>query len=109
MAKCKKFGDGGMLKGADAGVDNARRKLPSEDIADLEKAPQPNIIDRATTAVKGLGKRLKDNVMGTEKQNEEAQERLNKAGKFAKGGKVSSASSRGDGCAQRGKTRGRMV
>lgn len=29
--------------------------------------------------------------------------------KMAKGGKVSSASSRGDGCAQRGKTRGRMV
>jgi hypothetical protein len=29
--------------------------------------------------------------------------------KMAKGGKVSSASSRGDGCAQRGKTKGRMV
>ena len=29
--------------------------------------------------------------------------------KKAKGGKVSSASSRGDGCAQRGKTKGRMV
>jgi hypothetical protein len=37
---------------------------------------------------------------------------MKKGGKvkaFAKGGKVSSASSRGDGCAQRGKTRGRMV
>jgi hypothetical protein len=30
-------------------------------------------------------------------------------GEFKKGGKVSSASSRADGCAQRGKTRGRMV
>jgi hypothetical protein len=29
--------------------------------------------------------------------------------KKAKGGKISSASSRADGCAQRGKTRGRMV
>jgi len=29
--------------------------------------------------------------------------------KFAKGGKVSSASARADGCAQRGKTRGMMV
>ena len=28
---------------------------------------------------------------------------------FAKGGKVASASKRADGCAQRGKTRGRMV
>jgi hypothetical protein len=31
------------------------------------------------------------------------------APKMKKGGSVSSASSRGDGCAQRGKTRGRMV
>ena len=29
--------------------------------------------------------------------------------KMAKGGSVSSASSRADGCAQRGKTKGRMV
>lgn len=29
--------------------------------------------------------------------------------KMAKGGSVSSASSRADGCAQRGKTRGKMV
>lgn len=29
--------------------------------------------------------------------------------KYAKGGSVSSASSRADGCAQRGKTKGRMV
>jgi hypothetical protein len=29
--------------------------------------------------------------------------------KYKKGGKVSSASSRGDGIAQRGKTKGRMV
>jgi hypothetical protein len=37
---------------------------------------------------------------------------MKKGGKvkaFAKGGSVSSASSRGDGCAQRGKTRGRMM
>lgn len=106
MAKCKKYESGGMLKGVDAGLDNARRKLPSEDIADLEKAPQPNIIDRATTAVKGLGKRLKDNVMGTEEQNAAAEERLKKAGKFAKGGSVrSSASKRADGIAIRGRTR----
>ena len=36
---------------------------------------------------------------------EEGPEELN----FKKGGKVSSASSRGDGCAQRGKTKGRFV
>lgn len=32
-----------------------------------------------------------------------------KVKKMAKGGKVSSASKRGDGCAQRGKTKGRFV
>ena len=32
-----------------------------------------------------------------------------KINRFNKGGKVSSASSRADGCAQRGKTRGKMI
>jgi hypothetical protein len=34
---------------------------------------------------------------------------VKKTKKYASGGSVSSASSRGDGCAQRGKTKGRMV
>jgi hypothetical protein len=45
--------------------------------------------------------------------NEAAREDGKKRGgsiqKYAKGGSVSSASSRADGCAQRGKTKGRMV
>ena len=67
-----------------------------------------------------LMKRLKDNIMGTPKQNEEAAERMrkmdeknpdssqakvNKALDMKSGGKVSSASKRADGCAIRGKTR----
>lgn len=67
-----------------------------------------------------LMKRLKDNIMGTPKQNEESAERMrkmdeknpdssqakvNKALGMKKGGKVSSASKRADGCAIRGKTR----
>ena len=60
--------------------------------------------ESAVEGVKGLGKRLKDNVMGTEKQNKEAAESLKRAG-YKKGGSVKSASARADGCAIRGKTR----
>ena len=69
--------------------------------------------------------KLKDNVMGTEEQNAAAEAReierarrnpegmeakFRKAtGKpFKSGGKVSSASKRADGCAQRGKTKGKV-
>lgn len=47
----------------------------------------------------------------TEKGYKEATrpDRLKKVLPFKAGGKVSSASSRADGCAQRGKTKGRMV
>jgi len=41
--------------------------------------------------------------MGTGKMNRDITKN------YKKGGKVSSASSRGDGCAQRGKTKGRMI
>lgn len=51
-----------------------------------------------------------------EKEAEEAERKkqsgMKKGGKvkkMASGGKVSSASSRADGCAQRGKTKGRMI
>ena len=71
-----------------------------------------------------LMKRLKDNVMGTAEQNKAAQDRMrkmdeknpdssqakvNKALGMKSGGKVSSASKRADGCAIKGKTKGRMV
>jgi hypothetical protein len=79
-------------------------------------------------AEKSLPTRLYENVMGTPEQNAEAQKRMderdkknpdtipakiNKAAKAItgkkKGGKISSASSRADGIAQRGKTRGRTL
>ena len=62
--------------------------------------------------VKAAGKKLYENVMGTPEQNRIAQEREDKikASKgMKKGGKVSSASKRGDGCCIKGKTKGRMV
>jgi hypothetical protein len=71
-----------------------------------------------------VGRRIKDKVMGTKEQNEESAERMrkmdeknpnssqakvNKALGMKKGGMVSSASKRADGCAIKGKTKGRMV
>jgi hypothetical protein len=93
--------------------------------AEEEKEPQRNIFQR-----------LKDNVMGTEEQNAKAKKEMaeqdaknpdttqakvnrmlkpeekKKGGKISSykaGGSVSSASKRADGCAIKGKTRGRMV
>jgi predicted Zn-dependent protease len=69
---------------------------------------------------KGVLQTLKEKVMGTEEQNQAAKERMrkmdekdpdstqakvNKALGMKKGGSVSSASKRADGCAIRGKTR----
>ena len=102
-----------------------KKKLPSEDISPLQKEPRKNLLDDATDTVKSIGKRLKDNVMGTKEQNaaaDAAEKRRAKAnpegneakfrkmmGKddgFKSGGSVrSSASKRADGCAIRGKTR----
>ena len=80
-----------------------------------------------------FAKKLYENVMGTPEQNEKAKKEMaeqdaknpdttqakvnrmidkikpSEPVKKAKGGMVSSASKRADGCAQRGKTRGRMV
>jgi hypothetical protein len=73
---------------------------------------------------KGVLQTLKDKVMGTEEQNRAAKERMrkmdekdpdstqakvNKALGMKKGGVVSSASKRADGCAIKGKTRGKIV
>ena len=89
-------------------------KLPQQ-IVD-EEATKENLADRAAMnkyvvePIKALGKKAYENVMGTKEQNDAAQARLDKAPtKKAKGGKVSSASKRADGIAQRGKTKGRYL
>ena len=113
-----------------------RKPLPSETIKEDKRAKAINegvkeaITSGAAAGPVGmlgsLAKRLKDNVMGTEEQNiaAEAREieraRRNPEGMEAKfrkatgkpfksGGKVSSASKRGDGCCVKGKTKGKMV
>jgi len=73
---------------------------------------------------KSLPRRMYEKVMGTPEQNEEAQKRMderdkknpdtipakiNRAAKAITGKKKGGYVSAADGCAQRGKTKGRMV
>jgi hypothetical protein len=57
---------------------------------------------------KGVGQNLPAPGSATEARKRRVEEAKKELG-MKKGGKVSSASKRADGCAQRGKTRGRMV
>ncbi len=83
--------------------------------------------DKLKTEEKSMLTRAKEYVLGTPEQNKKAAEemkaqdkknpdsvqaKINKATNYSgykKGGSVSSASSRADGCAKKGKTKGRMV
>ena len=101
-----------------------RDELPQDKVDRLER--QSNLETRESIAgpIRSFGKRLYENVMGTDAQNAQArqemsamdkknpestQAKVNKALGMKKGGNVSSASKRADGIAQRGKTKGRMV
>jgi hypothetical protein len=55
----------------------------------------------------GLG--LLPAVMSRDEQSDEEKRKKQMGASMKKGGKVSSASSRADGCAVKGKTKGRMV
>lgn len=80
------------------------RRQNEEDLANLNKY--------IVNPVKAAGKKLYENVMGTPEQNRIATEQMDKVKKpkgMKAGGKVSSASKRADGCATKGKTRGRFV
>jgi hypothetical protein len=83
--------------------------------------------DKLKTEEKSMLTRAKEYVLGTPEQNKKAAEemkaqdkknpdsvqaKINKATNYSgykKGGSVSSASKRADGCAVKGKTKGRMV
>lgn len=131
--KAKKYVEGGLAEALDE-YKPRRKPLPSETIKEDKRAKEINEAVRDSAiqgaspinAIASLAKRLKDNVMGTEEQNaaaeerEKARARANPEGNEAKfrrmmgkefksGGKVSSASKRADGCATKGKTRGRII
>lgn len=97
-------------------------------IAKEENEADKSAFSRYTTEpLKKAAKAVYEKVVGTPEQNKEAAERrraknaenpntfnakLDKAvgmGGYKKGGVVSSASKRADGCAQRGKTKGRIL
>ena len=131
MVKKMKYAEGGSIDDSD----KKRKPLPSETIKENKTAKDINEgikntilsgITGGASAIGSLGKRAYQNVMGTPEQNaaadarEAARARANPEGyeakfrdfvgeEYKKGGKVSSASKRGDGCAIRGKTKGRMV
>jgi hypothetical protein len=76
-------------------------------------AAMPELRDRILNVVTGEEdnsrdakiKKLEAEIAAGKKTKEQAQAEVG----MKKGGKVSSASKRADGCAQRGKTKGRMV
>ena len=136
MAKPKKYESGGLSEAEKYEDKSSKRKpLPSETIKENENAKATNEsikdvivggIAGAPGAIASLGKRAYENVMGTKAQNEaadareKARARANPSGpeakfrdaigaEYKKGGKVSSASKRADGCAVRGKTKGRYL
>ena len=71
--------------------------LPLRDYKSLRKTDMPAVNAAA-------------DVVRKDKEQREPYEKMNAAGDtFKKGGKVSSASIRGDGCATKGKTKGRII
>lgn len=84
----------------------ASRKLMAEGIEgekDIFSRMMPTMAKAARDDMR-QAKRMRESVPERAREGEA----YNEAG-YAKGGKISSASSRADGCAQRGKTKGRMV
>lgn len=103
MKKTKKYAMGGLtgggLEGIKTAVDNtigAINNLNSTVVGDGSPASSPSFASGNVNPVGGKTP-LNENLGAL------------KVGGYKKGGMVSSASKRGDGCAQRGKTRGRMV
>jgi hypothetical protein len=119
---------------------DAKKAGKDYDTADIENVRKAGLMSKQEIdrdfPKPGLMQRLKDNVMGTEAQNERARKEMaeqdaknpdttqakvnrmlkpeekKKGGKISSykaGGKVSSASKRADGCAVKGKTRGKIV
>ena len=108
-------------------------ELPQELVDRIARKENMEDREMIMSPLRKLGQRIKDNVMGTEEQNAAAKARMakedeespdtvqakvnrminkKKGGKvscYKSGGSVSSASKRGDGCAIKGKTKGRFV
>ena len=86
----------------------AANKLTDKDFGSLENIQRRKA---AMDTVKSIPSAIGDYVssLGAREQKHGTYVKDGKVVKYAKGGSVSSASSRGDGCAQRGKTKGRYL
>jgi len=86
----------------------ARNKLTDKDFNSLGNIQRRKA---AVDTVKSIPSAIGDYVssLGAREQKHGTYVKDGKVVKYAKGGSVSSASSRGDGCAQRGKTKGRYL
>ncbi|MFZ9759655.1 MAG: hypothetical protein ACO3CJ_09425, partial [Burkholderiaceae bacterium] len=88
-----------------------QRELDAE-IADIPKREAASELQRETSrggkppASSGFGPKL---TFLTPERLSKSREAMGGSADYKKGGKVSSASARADGCAQRGKTRGKIV
>jgi len=106
-----------MGKQAAKEADEIPRYTQSKSFKDLEKAqknsgPEAAIRDMEKGAAVALGSSLVGATgKSSLKEKEEAPPSKEESGEkeYRRGGKVSSASSRADGCAVKGKTKGRMV
>ena len=76
---------------------------------DLREAVRSGKEKTLGTKLQEFGGRFKRALMTGRPQGGEGMKKGGKVKKYASGGSVSSASKRADGCAQRGKTKGRMV
>ena len=95
----------------DKEIDKARaRKAEAEEFKD-KRTPKSPLIQQAEMAkIRDILSKPRGGVGGAG-MGDVGVKGIGKKSKldYAKGGKISSASKRADGCAQRGKTRGRMV
>lgn len=86
----------------------AANKLTDKDFGSLENIQRRKAV---MDTVKNIPSAIGDYVssLGAREQKHGTYVKDGKVVKYAKGGSVSSTSSRGDGCAQRGKTKGRYL
>ena len=126
----KKYADGGMPKGIQLPEKTqaeivAERMNKGKDTAQLLKEARESMVEKKMGKTPpmplpepgaprpGIGKSLEDMNMDVDTDRGYEYATKKKAGgvikKMAKGGSVSSASKRADGCATKGKTKGRML
>jgi hypothetical protein len=107
-----------LNKAEAAAAERKREKVYNREVAKYEKELKLNPpgtvsgamdkgLDRMGDAVRAVGKTLGSNQMTSLDDDEQMKARMDVKG-YKKGGAVKSASSRADGIAQRGKTRGKL-